>query len=77
MILELNPNEFTNENYSPYGNVSGQIANNHLERVIGYSYDTVYYTHFGYGGVMFINQFGKRVWNEVKSSLIDKLVQMS
>lgn len=73
MIVEMKGEEFTNDNYSPYGGASQMILHGEYENILGYTYDPLYYVHEGYGGVMIVNQFGSRVWNEVKESLIDKL----
>ena len=69
----LDKSEFTNENYSPYGHVEAKIRNNDLGGIVGYSYETEYFTELGMGGVMFINNFGNKVWNAVRTKYIDKL----
>lgn len=70
---KLDSDRFTNDNYTPYGNIVTKISQGDFSNILGYTYETSYFTKKGYGGVMFTNKFNKEVWTECPLRLIQLL----
>ena len=73
MIFDMDGNQFTNENYTPYGNLISRLLHGHTEDIIGYTLNPEYYLGPDKAGVMFINKFGRKVWSEIDT---DKLLRL-